>query len=154
VAALGLLLAASTAVAGPTPAEMLDDPDLERRARTISAELRCVVCQNESIDDSAAPLAADMRRLVRERLVEGDSDDEVMNYLAARYGDFVRLRPPVRGSTMLLWASPVLLVGAGGIGAFLYLRRRRQGGEEAPVPLDPEERAIVERLLEQERPPS
>lgn len=88
------------------PGEALDDPALEARARAISRELRCLVCQNESIDDSAAPLARDLRRLVRERLLAGDTDQEVLDHIAARYGDFVLLRPPVRPGTWLLWFGP------------------------------------------------
>ncbi len=143
-----LAFAVATADAAPRPDEMLQDAALESRARSISAELRCVVCQNESIDDSSAPLAADMRRLVRERLVAGDSDDEVVDFLTARYGDFVRLRPPFRGSTLLLWGSPVLLLGLGGAGVVVYLRRRHDDGRHRkPPPLDAEEAAAVERLL-------
>ncbi|TVQ35537.1 MAG: cytochrome c-type biogenesis protein CcmH [Geminicoccaceae bacterium] len=142
-----LLALATAATAAPNPDEILDDPALEARARALSAELRCVVCQNESIDDSGAPLARDMRRLVRERLVAGDSDAEVVDFLVARYGDFVRLRPPVRGSTLLLWASPLILVGLGGIGVWLYLRGRRDDQAAAPAPLSPEEQAALDRLL-------
>ncbi len=149
LAALAFGVAGLTADAGPTPDEMLDDPTLETRARSISAELRCVVCQNESIDDSNAPLAADMRRLVRERLVAGDSDDQVVDFLTARYGDFVRLRPPVRGSTLLLWGSPVLLLGMGGVGVAVYLRRRSAAGpDQKPSPLSAEEQALVDRMLQ------
>ena len=93
------------------PDEVLDDPVLEERARALSAEIRCVVCQNESIDTSNAPLARDLRLLVRARLEAGDSDQEVLDYLVARYGDFVLLRPPVRPSTYLLWFGPALLLG-------------------------------------------
>ncbi|MFA7307128.1 MAG: cytochrome c-type biogenesis protein [Hyphomicrobium sp.] len=95
------------------PGEMLSDPALEKRARTISSELRCLVCQNESIDDSDAPLAGDLRRLVRERLVAQDSDSQVIDYVVARYGEFVLLRPRFQLSTLLLWLTPVLVFIAG-----------------------------------------
>ncbi len=95
------------------PGEMLSDPALEKRARTISSELRCLVCQNESIDDSDAPLAGDLRRLVRERLVAQDSDAQVIDYVVARYGEFVLLRPRFQVSTLLLWLTPVLVFIAG-----------------------------------------
>lgn len=138
------------ALAAPSPDEMLDDPALEQRARALSAELRCVVCQNESIDDSNADLAHDMRRLVRERLVAGDSDAEVLAFLTDRYGDFVLLRPPVRQSTWLLWFGPVLLVLAGAVGLGLAMRGRAGGAVAGPTPLDAEERALVDRLLDDE----
>lgn len=95
------------------PSEILPDPVLEQRARTISAELRCLVCQNQSIDDSDAPLAADLRRLVRERIMAKDSDTQVLDYIVARYGEFVLLRPPFSLSTLLLWISPILIFVAG-----------------------------------------
>jgi cytochrome c-type biogenesis protein CcmH len=95
------------------PDEMLSNPVLEKRARTISSELRCLVCQNESIDESNAPLAADIRRLVRERLTAGDSDAQVKDYLVARYGEFVLLKPRFELSTLLLWLTPVLVFLAG-----------------------------------------
>ena len=95
------------------PDEMLSNPVLEKRARTISSELRCLVCQNESIDESNAPLAADIRRLVRERLTAGDTDAQVKDYLVARYGEFVLLKPRFELSTLLLWLTPVLVFLAG-----------------------------------------
>lgn len=95
------------------PDEMLANPVLEKRARTISSELRCLVCQNESIDESNAPLAADIRRLVRERLTAGDTDAQVKDYLVARYGEFVLLKPRFESSTLLLWLTPVLVFLAG-----------------------------------------
>ncbi|MDJ0897067.1 MAG: cytochrome c-type biogenesis protein CcmH, partial [Alphaproteobacteria bacterium] len=96
------------AVAVVSPDEMLDDPALEARARALSKELRCLVCQNESIDESDADLARDLRKIVRERLVAGDTDDEVIGYLTARYGDFVLLNPPVKPLTWALWFGPVV----------------------------------------------
>jgi len=111
---------------GVEPGEMLADPALEARAREISSELRCVVCQNQSIDDSNADLAHDLRVLVRERLVAGDSDEQAVQFIVDRYGDFVLLRPPLKPETYVLWAAPALflLVGAA-IGA-AYVRRRRR----------------------------
>ena len=107
---LGLL--AGTAQAATSPAEMLSDPVLEARARMLGKELRCLVCQNQSIDDSDADLARDLRRLVRDRLVAGDSDAKVLAYITERYGDFVLLKPPVRPATWLLWFGPPAVLAA------------------------------------------
>jgi cytochrome c-type biogenesis protein CcmH len=114
------------------PGEMLSDPALETRARTISAELRCLVCQNQSIDDSAAPLARDLRLLVRERLKQGDSDSQVMDYLVQRFGEFILLRPRFEWQTLLLWIAPFSTLALGVVGAFVAMRRRRadSGAEE------------------------
>lgn len=141
-----LILAAPDARAALTPDEMLDDPVLEQRARDMSRELRCLVCQNQAIDDSDAELARDLRRLVRERIEAGDSDDDVRAFLVARYGDFVLFRPPLRPETWLLWFGPglVLVLGAGL--ALVYARGRRADGGDAPA-LTPEETAEIERLL-------
>ena len=135
------------------PDEILDDPVLEARARDISAGLRCLVCQNESIDASSADLARDLRLLVRERLVAGDSDDQVRAFMVARYGDFVLLKPPVKPETYLLWFGPALFLLLGAFGVVVYLRRRRPdagaGTETAsPAPLAPEEQARLKRILE------
>lgn len=148
VVATALGLAGGPAVAALSADERLDDPQLEERARALGKELRCVVCQNQSIDDSNAPLAKDLRQLVRERLVAGDSNAEVLSYVTARYGDFVLLEPPVRASTWLLWYGPaaVLLVGAVGAGVWLRGQRRRPRVVE---PLSEEERADLERLLKE-----
>jgi len=105
------------------PDEMMKDPTLEARARSLSSELRCLVCQNESIDDSEAPLARDIRILIRERIGKGESNDAVRAYLVSRYGDFILLRPPFKRETWLLWLSPVLILGLG-LGAALIARRR------------------------------
>src|SRR3546814_9387242 len=125
---------------------MLDDPVLEQRARDLSAEIRCVVCQNESIDSSNAEIAHELRVLVRERLVAGDSDQEVLDYLVARYGDFVLLRPPMKPSTYLLWYGPFLILFIGVVAVFVYFRRQRAAAvlHEA---LSPAEEARVARLL-------
>jgi cytochrome c-type biogenesis protein CcmH len=107
-----------------TPDEMLRDPDLEARARSISRELRCVVCQNQSIDDSNAPLAHDLRVLLRERLAVGDSDQQSMDYIVARYGNFVLLKPPVQLNTLFLWVGPALFLLLATVGFSRYVRRR------------------------------
>jgi cytochrome c-type biogenesis protein CcmH len=107
------------------PSEILADKVLEARARDISKELRCVVCQNQSIDDSDASLARDLRVLVRDRLTAGDSDQQVIDYVVSRYGDFVLLRPPVKGVTYVLWFSPILLALIGLTGLILYYRRQK-----------------------------
>ena len=121
-----LFLAALPGVATAVePSEILNDPVLEARARDISKELRCLVCQNQSIDDSDAGLARDLRVLVRERLVGGDSDTEVIAFITARYGDFVLLRPPFKAATMALWLGPAVIFLAGAIGATSFIRRRR-----------------------------
>jgi len=138
-------------LAGPAfavlPSEQLADPALEARARALSLELRCQVCQNQSIDDSNAPLAADLRRLVRERLVAGDSDAGVLDYVVRRYGDYVLLRPPMREDTALLWFGPLAILVWGGAGAFVYMRRRKPQAEAASLTAEEEARlkAIVER---------
>ena len=122
-----LLLLMGTAAQAVEPDEILSDPALEARARVISKDLRCLVCRNESIDESNAQLAKDLRVLVRERLVAGDSDTEVLEYVVDRYGEYVLLRPTATGSNLLLWAAgPVMLLLAGGIGiAFIRRRSRR-----------------------------
>ena len=146
LALLLCLLLAAPALAAVAPDEMLPDPAQEARARALSRELRCLVCQNESIDDSNADLAADLRRLVRQRIAAGDSDDQVKRYLVTRYGEFVLLKPPVEPATYLLWFGPpaVLLLGAGLLIGHYRSRRREP---ERPADLSPEERARLERLL-------
>ncbi len=139
---IGLSLPAAPALA-VQPDEILADPDLERRARSISVDLRCVVCRNESIDESNAELARDMRLLVRERLVAGDTDAQVVQYLVERYGEFILLRPRRDGVNLILWVSaPLMLIGALGI-AGMALRRR--GAPEKP--LSPEEEARLREIL-------
>ncbi|WP_108659670.1 cytochrome c-type biogenesis protein [Acuticoccus kandeliae] len=143
--ALALLVAAPAFAANPD--EMLSDPALEARAREISQEVRCLVCQNQSIDASDAELARDLRILVRERVSAGDTNEEVLNYLTDRYGAFVRLRPPFTASTLLLWGAPLLIViialGAGG----LYLRSRRQPAADVDARLTEAEEAELAALL-------
>src|SRR5208283_2545181 len=118
----GLLIAAPLAHA-VQPDEVMRDPALEARARALSAELRCMVCQNQSIDDSDAPLARDIRLLIRERIGAGETNDTVRAYLVSRYGDFILLKPPFKPETLLLWLSPALVLG-GGLAAALFARRR------------------------------
>lgn len=133
------------------PEEKLDDPVLEQRAREISKELRCLVCQNQSIDDSNAGLARDLRVLVRERLTAGDSDEETISYVVERYGDFVLLRPPVRPGTYALWYGPAVLIVLAGMGLVLFFRRRRAAvAETRPAPLTQQERERLKALLDEE----
>ena len=129
------------------PDEVLKNPALERRARDISSELRCLVCQNQSIDDSDAQLAKDLRILVRERLVAGDTDQQVRDFLVQRYGEFVLLKPTFSSHNMLLWLTPVLVLILGGIGAYAALRRRPQPAET----LNEEEQKALDALLKQDR---
>lgn len=138
--AVALLLALAGRAAAIQPGEALRDPAAEARARAISAELRCLVCQNQSIDDSDAPLAQDLRRLVRERIAAGDDDTAVVRRVVERYGNFVLLRPPVTPATWLLWGAPLLLLGGG-----IWLARR--ASRSAPPPaLDQAEEAQLHAL--------
>lgn len=144
------LLVAVLLLAGPAfavqPDEMLSDPGLEARARHISQGLRCTQCRNENIDESNAGIARDLRLLVRERLLAGDSDAEVIDYVVDRYGEFVLLQPTVTGMNWVLWlAGPVMLLAAGGI-AFAYVRRR-DSSREQPEPLTEAEAEKVRRIL-------
>ena len=148
-AIVAILLAVAVILGTPSsgyavePDEVLPDPALEHRARRLSAELRCMVCQNQSIDDSDAPLAHDIRVLLRERLAAGDSDRQVMDYLVARYGDFVLLKPPLRPYTLILWITPVLvLLGAAGF-TIARLRAQRPASVTA---LTEAERAELARI--------
>ena len=139
-----LILAWISAAWAVQPGEQLTDPALEARARQISAGLRCLVCQNQSIDDSDAPLARDLRILVRERLSAGDGDDEVRAYLVARYGDFILLRPPFRAATVLLWVTPLLVLTGG---AVVLVLNRRRAVSTSPDRLSGDEEAQLEGLL-------
>jgi len=129
------------------PDEILDDPVLEARARALSQEIRCLVCQNEPIDSSNAGLARDLRILIRERMVAGDSDDDVKAFLVARYGDYVLLDPPMKLTTYALWFGPALILLLGGIGVFLFFSGARRAPPVA-APLSAEERARLDRLLD------
>lgn len=150
-ATLILLALALSATVGPAgsvqPDEMLDDPVLEARARTLSQGLRCLVCRNENIDESNADLARDLRLLVRERLVAGDSDEEVVAFLVNRYGEYVLLNPPATGSTLILYVAGPALLLAGLSGAGVYLRRRRNAADAAPAPLSEAERTRLAEIL-------
>lgn len=144
-----LLLAAALALVAPAawaisdPAEMLANPQQEARAEAIGSQLRCLVCQNESIEDSGADLARDLRKIVRERVTAGDSDKQIVAWMVARYGNFVRLSPPLDAATVLLWAAPVLAVAAGLLAVVIGYRR---SGAKPPPPLDPGEQARLEQL--------
>jgi cytochrome c-type biogenesis protein CcmH len=129
------------------PDEMLQDPALEARAREIGQELRCLVCRNQSIDDSDADLAHDLRVLVRQRLTAGDTNQQVIAYVVSRYGDFVLLKPPFKFDTYLLWLGPglILLAGLWGIGRYM----RRQAGMTGPPPLSPDEERRLSQILEE-----
>lgn len=144
---LVLLLALAFPVASLAvqPDEILKDPALETRARALSAGLRCLVCQNQSIDDSNAPLARDLRLVVRERLQAGDDDKEIIRYVVARYGDFVLLKPPFNSRTMLLWISPGVLLALG-VGWLVMSVRRRRILPQTP-PLSEAERQALEKAL-------
>ena len=143
---LALFLLCSSTAYAVQPGEMLADAKLEARARAISRELRCLVCQNQSIDDSDADLARDLRRVVRERLVVGDSDEQVVDYVALRYGNFVRMTPPFEVSTILLWLGPFWVLVIGGALVHITLRRARRA-RAADVPLSPEEEAKLRAAL-------
>jgi cytochrome c-type biogenesis protein CcmH len=144
---VGFMLA-SGPVAAVQPDEVLDDPELEQRARVISLDVRCLVCQNQSIDDSNADLARDLRVLVRERLVAGDTNQQVLDYLVERYGPFVLLEPPKSESTYLLWYGPAALLGIGALSLLVMAMRRRR--EEEVEPLSAEERSRIDALLGQD----
>jgi len=129
------------------PDEIMADPAKEARARDLSRELRCMVCQNQSIDDSEAPLARDLRLLVRERIAAGDSDSQVIDFLVARYGEFVLLKPRVNQHTLVLWLLPPLALFSGGLALWFYSRRRKSDGNATVLQLTEEEEARIERLL-------
>ncbi len=148
---VGVLLLAASGAYAVQPDEMLKDPKLEARARALSRELRCMVCQNQSIDDSEAPLAHDLRVLVRERLEAGDSDGQVLDYLVARYGEFVLLKPRFEWHTALLWLAPLGVLLAGAITIAAGVIRRRAGvatGAAPPPELTPAEKERLANLVE------
>ena len=148
-----IALLALAALAGPAravlPGEQLADPRLEARARHISAQLRCLVCQNQSIDDSDAVLAADLRIILRERLLAGDTDRQAIDYIVKRYGHFVLLNPPFEPQTLLLWLGPALVLLGGGVGVAMMAKGRSTAIETA-APLTPEEREQLARRLDAE----
>ena len=147
LAALLLALGLALPALAVQPDEVLPDPVLEERARDISAGLRCIVCRNESIDESNAELARDLRLLVRERLVAGDSDEDVVAYIVDRYGEYVLLRPPMTGSTVALWlAAPVLLLLGLGL-SVAYVRRRSKAAAPVEADLSEEEAARLKEIL-------
>lgn len=148
-AILALVLTLAAPAFAVNPSERLSDPALEARARDLSKELRCLVCQNQSIDESDADLAQDLRILVRERLTAGDSDEEVLAYLTDRYGAFVRLKPPLSASTIALWALPFLIAALAIAGSARYLRKRRTADASAAAALTAEEEAALARILEE-----
>ena len=140
-----LLLLAPLAARAVQPDEIMTDPRLEARARALSAQLRCLVCQNESIDESHADLARDLRVLVRERLQAGDSDDQIRAFLVHRYGNFILLKPPFKLETWLLWGAPFLILLAGG--GIIFVARRRQKRLAPANSLSEAERATLEAML-------
>jgi cytochrome c-type biogenesis protein CcmH len=160
-----ILLAALVAaiwIVGPSaayavqPDEIMSDPAKEVRARDLSRELRCMVCQNQSIDDSEAPLARDLRLLVRERIAVGDSDAQVIDFLVARYGEFVLLKPRLTPHTWLLWLLPPLALAGGGLALWMHSRRRSGSAaaeDQSPLQLTAEEEARLERLIAVEPSP-
>ncbi|MHB8268209.1 cytochrome c-type biogenesis protein [Bradyrhizobium sp.] len=155
LAAFFLALALSSAHA-VQPDEIMADPAKESRARDLSRELRCMVCQNQSIDDSEAPLARDLRLLVRERIAAGDSDAQVMDFLVARYGEFVLLKPRLTSHTLLLWLLPPFALVGGGLALWMHNRRRTKSAadqDESLFKLSAEEEARLERLIAAEPPP-
>ena len=143
-----LLLSALTTVSAwaVRPDEMLSDPLLEARAREVGQELRCLVCRNQSIDDSDADLAHDLRVLVRDRIRAGDTNDQVIDFVRTRYGDFVLLRPPFETGTLLLWGGPALILLLGAFGISRYYRHRRRGND--PPVLTAEERRRLKAMLD------
>ena len=155
VLAIAVMMGSSAAYA-VQPDEIMSDPAMETRARDLSRELRCMVCQNQSIDDSEAPLARDLRLLVRERIAAGDSDAQVIDFLVARYGEFVLLKPRLKPHTLLLWLLPPLSLAGGGFALWTYSRRRaRSGAGEDPslFKLTADEEARLERLIASEPAP-
>ncbi|WBU31767.1 cytochrome c-type biogenesis protein CcmH [Rhodopseudomonas palustris] len=148
--ALMMLAFAAPLAHAVQPDEVMADPKQESRARELSRELRCMVCQNQSIDDSDATLAKDLRLLVRERIAAGDSNKQVIDYLVSRYGEFVLLKPRFETHTLLLWLLPPLVLVAGGLGLWLHIRRRSRDAaraSDAPKPLSADEQARLDKLL-------
>jgi len=145
---LALALLAAVPAGAVQPDEVLSDPVLESRARELSKGLRCLVCRNESIDESHADLARDLRLLLRERLVAGDSDDEAMTFIVDRYGEYVLLTPTTGGSNLILWIAGPAMLGAGGLIAALYLRRRGRGDGPGAEALTEDETRRLDEILD------
>jgi cytochrome c-type biogenesis protein CcmH len=148
--ALLMVAFAASAARAVQPDEIMSDPAMEARARDLSRELRCMVCQNQSIDDSEAPLARDLRLLVRERIAAGDSDAQVIDFLVARYGEFVLLKPRLKPHTLLLWLLPPLALAGGGLALWAHSRRRSKSAalqDPSLFKLTAEEEARLERLM-------
>ena len=158
--ALALVFAWPPPAWAVNPDEVLSDPVMENRAREISRGLRCLVCQNQSIDDSDADLAKDLRIIVRERLTAGDSDAQVVDFVVSRYGDYVLLKPPFKLATLDLWLGPAAISGGGLIAVLMFFRRRRTGESAVqpaavltrPPPLSDEENRRIEELLKDDAP--
>jgi cytochrome c-type biogenesis protein CcmH len=158
---LGCVFALAVMIGSPAayavqPDEIMADPAKEARARDLSRELRCMVCQNQSIDDSEAPLARDLRLLVRERIAAGDTDAQVIDFLVARYGEFVLLKPRFEPHTLLLWLLPPLALAGGGFALWMHSRRRAKpadAADESAAKLTAEEKARLERLMAAEPAP-
>ncbi len=149
------VMVASSAACAVQPDEIMADPVKEARARDLSRELRCMVCQNQSIDDSEAPLARDLRLLVRERIAAGDSDAQVIDFLVARYGEFVLLKPRFNPHTLLLWLLPPLALAGGGFALWVYGRRRPGAAladDQSSPKLSADEQARLERLMAEPSP--
>jgi cytochrome c-type biogenesis protein CcmH len=155
--ALAIVVTMATPSQAVQPDEIMSDAGKEARARDLSRELRCMVCQNQSIDDSEAPLARDLRLLVRERIAAGDSDAQVIDFLVARYGEFVLLKPRLNSHTWLLWFLTPLALGAGGLALWVHGRRRHRAAAEQQDPalssLTPDEEARINRLIAAEPTP-
>ena len=146
--AMTLLLTLITPVRAVQPDEILPDPALEARARALSTGLRCLVCRNENIDESNADLARDLRLLLRERLVAGDSDTEVIAFLVERFGEYVLLTPTSGGANLILWLAGPGMLALGFAGALIYLRSRKgTGADQGPTPLTPDEKARLDNIL-------
>jgi len=153
LAALAMVLAAAIAISvapvrAVTPSETLDDPALEARARALSAEIRCLVCQNQSIDESDADLAKDLRILIRKHLMAGDDEETIRTYLVERYGEFVLLKPPFRLGTWLLWFGPLVVFLAGAAGLVVFLRGRGAAAPSGGNALSAAEESRLEKLLD------
>src|SRR6266850_3957531 len=156
VLSLGCLFCLAISAFAVQPDEIMSDPGQESRARDLSRELRCMVCQNQSIDDSEAPLARDLRLLVRERIAAGDSDAQVIDFLVARYGEFVLLKPRLKPHTLLLWLLPPLAFAGGGFALWMHGRRRSKSlgtADPSLLHLTEEEEARLERLIAVETQP-